>query len=91
MVPFDFEIPFELCSLVYRPEARAPLIEFLAPDAINGRLPAYTVGLDGRLIGFEPLGCADDAEAIEKAEFLVGDRSIELWNGPRFVIRLEPE
>jgi hypothetical protein len=52
---------------------------------------AYTVGLDGRLIGFEPLVCADDAEAIEKAELLVGDRSIELWNGPRFVIRLEPE
>ena len=52
---------------------------------------AYTVGLDGRLIGFEPLVCADDAEAIEKAEYLVGDRSIELWNGPRFVIRLDPE
>jgi hypothetical protein len=28
---------------------------------------AYTVGLDGRLIGFEPLICADDAETIEKA------------------------
>jgi hypothetical protein len=52
---------------------------------------AYTVGLDGRLIEFEPLVCADDAEAIEKAELLVGDRSIELWNGPRFVIRLKPE
>jgi hypothetical protein len=52
---------------------------------------AYTVGLDGRLIGFEPLVCADDAEAIERAKLLVGDRSIELWNGPRFVIRLEPE
>jgi hypothetical protein len=42
---------------------------------------AYTVGLDGRFIGFEPLVCADDAEAIEKAKLLVGDRSIELWNG----------
>ena len=52
---------------------------------------AYTVGLDGRFIGFEPLVCADDAEAIRKAELLVVDRSIELWNGPRFVIRLEPE
>jgi hypothetical protein len=51
----------------------------------------YTVGLDGRLIGFEPLACADDAEAIEKAKRFVGDWSIELWNGPRFVIRLEPE
>jgi hypothetical protein len=52
---------------------------------------AYTVGLDGRLIGFEPLVCADDAEAIERAKLLVGDRSIELWNGPRLVIRLDPE
>jgi hypothetical protein len=52
---------------------------------------AYTVGLDGRFIGFEPFVCADDAEAIRKAELLVGDRSIELWSGPRFVIRLEPE
>ena len=52
---------------------------------------AYTVGLDGRFIGFEPFVCADDAEAIRKAELLVGHRSIELWSGPRFVIRLEPE
>jgi hypothetical protein len=52
---------------------------------------AYTVGLDGRFIGFEALVCADDAEAIKRAELLVGDRSIELWNGPRFVIRLDPE
>ncbi len=52
---------------------------------------AYTVGLDGRFIGFEPLVCADDAEAIEKVKLLVGDWSIELWNGSRFVIRLEPE
>jgi hypothetical protein len=26
---------------------------------------AYTVGLDGRFIGFEALVCADDAEAIK--------------------------
>jgi hypothetical protein len=52
---------------------------------------AYTVGLDGRFIGFEPLVCADDAEAIEKVKLLVGDRSIELWNGSRFFICLEPE
>ena len=52
---------------------------------------AYTIGLDGRFIGFEPLVCADDAEAIEKAKRLVVDRSIELWTGPRFVIRLEPK
>jgi hypothetical protein len=52
---------------------------------------AYTVGLDGRLIGFEPLVGADDAEAIERAKLLVGDRSSELLNGPRLVISLDPE
>jgi len=38
---------------------------------------AYTVGLDGRFIGFEPLVCANDAEAIERAKLFVGDRSID--------------
>ena len=52
---------------------------------------AYTVGLDGRFMGFEPFVCTDDTEAIKKAKLLVVDRSIELWSGPRFVIRLEPE
>jgi hypothetical protein len=52
---------------------------------------AYKIGLDGRFAGFEPLICADDAEAIEKAKLLVADRSIELWSGPRLVIRLNPE
>ncbi len=28
----------------------------------------YTVGHDGHFIGFEPLVCADDAEAIEQAK-----------------------
>jgi hypothetical protein len=51
----------------------------------------YTVGLDGRFLGFEFLVCTDDAEAIKKAKLLVGDRSIELWNEARFVIRLDPE
>ena len=52
---------------------------------------AFTVGLDGHFIGFEPLVCADDADAIEKAKRLVVDRPIELWSGPRLVIRLMPE
>ena len=52
---------------------------------------AYTVGLDGRFLGFEAILCATDAEAIKKARLLVGDRPIELWSGSRFVIRLEPK
>jgi hypothetical protein len=49
---------------------------------------AYTVGLDGHFIGYEPLICAADAEAIEKAKRLVGEHDVELWNEGRFVIRL---
>ncbi len=51
---------------------------------------AYTVGPDGHFVGFEPLSCADDAEAIENAKRLVRD-AIELWQRDRFVIRLEPK
>jgi hypothetical protein len=51
---------------------------------------AYTVGRDGHFIGFEPLVCGDDAEAIEQAKRLVGACDVELWCGPRLVIRLIP-
>jgi hypothetical protein len=50
---------------------------------------AYTVGHDGHFIGYEPLICADDAEAIEKAKRLAEGHDIELWSGPRFVTRLD--
>jgi hypothetical protein len=49
---------------------------------------AYTVGHDEHFNGFEPLVCADDAEAIEKAKRLVYGYDVELWSGPRMVIRL---
>jgi hypothetical protein len=49
---------------------------------------AYIVGLDGRFMGFEPLICADDAEATEKARRLVDGHDVELWSGERFVTRL---
>jgi len=51
---------------------------------------AYTVGRDGHFIGFEPLVCGDDAEAIEKAKRLVRACDVELWCGLRLVIRLIP-
>jgi hypothetical protein len=50
---------------------------------------AYTVGRDGHFIGFEPLICADDSEAIERATRLVDGHDIELWSGTRLVIRLK--
>jgi hypothetical protein len=49
---------------------------------------AYTVGIDGRFVGYEPLICYNDDDAIAKASALLGTKDIELWNGPRLVIRL---
>jgi hypothetical protein len=41
----------------------------------------FTVGDDGHFIGFEPMICDDDAEAIEKAKRLVHGHDVELWCG----------
>jgi hypothetical protein len=37
---------------------------------------AYAVGIDGYIIGYEPLICMDDADAIEKATRLVAGHDI---------------
>jgi hypothetical protein len=50
---------------------------------------AYTVGRDGHLSGCEPLVCADDATAIERAKRLATDCDVELWSGARLVVLLE--
>jgi hypothetical protein len=49
---------------------------------------AYTVGTDGHFIGYQPLVCADDTEAIARARLLVDGHDIELWSGDRLVIRI---
>jgi hypothetical protein len=49
---------------------------------------AYLVGDDGHIIGFEPLVCADDGEAVEKAKRFATKHSVELWSGDRLVKRL---
>jgi len=50
---------------------------------------AYIVGHDGHFIGYEPLVCPDDSDAIEKAKLLVNGHDVELWTGPRLVAKLE--
>ena len=50
---------------------------------------AYTVGTDGHFIGFTPLVCTDDADAIEQAKQLFEGLVIEIWIGERIVARLE--
>ena len=49
---------------------------------------AFSVGRDGHFLGFEPLICVDDAEAIAQAKRLAGIHDVELWSGDRLVIRL---
>ena len=49
---------------------------------------AYFIDLDGHFAGFEPMNCADDAEAIERAKRLVARHGVELWSGTRLVIRI---
>jgi hypothetical protein len=46
---------------------------------------AFPVGNDGRFIGFEPLYCESDDEAVAKAERLADGYDVELWCGPRLV------
>jgi hypothetical protein len=48
---------------------------------------AYVVGIDGHFIGYEPLVCANDAEAIAKAHRIDG-HAVEVWSGPRSVLKV---
>jgi hypothetical protein len=50
---------------------------------------AYAVRSDGNFDGYELLTCADDDDAIGKAKPLADGSAIELWNGERFITRLE--
>jgi len=52
---------------------------------------AYIVGDDGHFIGFEPIICRDDCEAVAKAQRLVDGHDVELWSAERFVTRLTHE
>jgi hypothetical protein len=49
---------------------------------------AYTVGDDGHFVGFEPLICDNDDDAIAKACARLDGKDIEIWSGPRLLIRL---
>jgi hypothetical protein len=52
---------------------------------------AFPVGNDGRFIGFEPLFCESDDEAVATAKRLAQGHDAELWCGPRLVARLKRE
>lgn len=48
----------------------------------------YEIGDDGHIVGSTPLVSSDDGEAIKQAKRAAEDRSVEIWSGERFVIRL---
>jgi hypothetical protein len=49
----------------------------------------YTIGSDGHFFNVAPLECADDAEAIERAEQLLDGHDIELWQRDRQIARID--
>jgi hypothetical protein len=51
------------------------------------RYHIYFVGSDGLFSGAQFLECADDQEAIQKAQQFVDGHDVELWDGKRFVAR----
>ena len=50
---------------------------------------AYVVGLDGHFLRFEGFVAADDEAASQHAKQFADGYDVELWNGGRFVKRLE--
>jgi hypothetical protein len=57
----------------------------LAGAPVMAEYRAYTVEPEGNFVGYEPLICADDGEAIGKAKRLTGQYPVELCSGPRLV------
>lgn len=51
----------------------------------------YVIGSDGHIVSATELICESAEAAIEEASTLLQERSIEVWSGNRFVIRLYAE
>jgi alkanesulfonate monooxygenase SsuD/methylene tetrahydromethanopterin reductase-like flavin-dependent oxidoreductase (luciferase family) len=49
---------------------------------------AFSVGADGHFVGFEPIVCDTDDEAVERAKRLLDGRDVEVWCAERLVVRL---
>jgi hypothetical protein len=54
----------------------------------GAEISSFCGRIDGHFVGFEPIVCADDTGAIERAKRLLDGRDIEVWCGPRLVARL---
>jgi hypothetical protein len=49
----------------------------------------YTGGTNGHFAGVEDIECADDQEAVQKAQQVLDGKDIELWERGRFIVRLK--
>jgi hypothetical protein len=52
---------------------------------------AFTVGSDGHFVGFEPIVCDTDDQAIEGAKRMLDGRDVEVWCAARLVAKLSHE
>jgi hypothetical protein len=52
---------------------------------------AYVIGSDDLIVSATALVCENDEEAIAEVRTFLMERTIEIWSGDRFVIRLSPE
>ncbi len=52
---------------------------------------AYVIGNDGHIVRPIERVCENDEAAIAEVKTFLLDRTIEIWSGDRFVIRLDPE
>jgi hypothetical protein len=61
------------------------------PDSqrLQRHLGALSQAGGAGLFNGEPIVCGDDSEATEKAKRLVDGHDVELWNGPKLVVRLD--
>ena len=56
-----------------------------------GEYRVYVIGSDDHIVNATALVCENDAQAIAAVRTFLLDRTIEIWSGDRFVIRLDPE
>jgi hypothetical protein len=64
-------------------------LETTGPGDAMTEYRAYMIGDDGHFIGDRLFTCDSDADAIEWAKQLVDGHDVQLWSGPRFVVKLE--
>jgi hypothetical protein len=51
---------------------------------------AFTIGSEGHFVGFEPIICNTDDQAIVRAKSLLDGCAIEVWCAERLIVKLKP-